>query len=196
MGKPSLVFATNNAHKLREMRQLVGDSIELLSLADIGCKEELPETSDTIKGNAIQKATYVSEHYGVDCMADDTGLEVEALGGAPGVHTARYASAEGHDSRSNMELLLHNLRDAVNRNARFVTVIAHVQVKGTTQCYEGICNGTIATEPRGTAGFGYDPVFIPEGQPLTFAQMDDSQKNAVSHRGRASRLFADSFIKR
>lgn len=188
MKKRKLVFATNNANKLRELREIVGETFEIVSLREIGCNEDIPETSDTIRGNALQKARYVNEHYGVDCFADDTGLEVEALGGEPGVRTARYGSAEGHDSEANLNRLLANLDGVGNRRARFLTVIALI-VDGVEQVFEGICNGEITTERYGESGFGYDPVFRPEGSQLTFAQMTSEAKNAVSHRGRATALL-------
>lgn len=188
MKKRKLVFATNNANKLRELREIVGETFEIVSLREIGCNEDIPETSDTIRGNALQKARYVNEHYGVDCFADDTGLEVEALGGEPGVRTARYGSAEGHDSEANINRLLANLDGVSNRRARFLTVIALI-VDGVEQVFEGICNGEITTERYGESGFGYDPVFRPEGSQLTFAQMTSEAKNAVSHRGRATALL-------
>lgn len=188
MKKRKLVFATNNANKLRELREIVGETFEIVSLREIGCNEDIPETSDTIRGNALQKARYVNEHYGVDCFADDTGLEVEALGGEPGVRTARYGSAEGHDSEANLNRLLANLDGVGNRRARFLTVIALI-VDGVEQVFEGICNGEITTDRCGESGFGYDPVFRPEGSQLTFAQMTSEAKNAVSHRGRATALL-------
>lgn len=196
-----LVFATNNAHKLQEVRQILGSRFEVVGLADIGCTEDIPETAETLEGNALQKASYVKEHYGLDCFADDTGLEVTALGGAPGVHTARYAelfasSEEGdasegvasslsHDSNANMNLLLHNLEKKADRSARFRTVIA-LLYKGEEHLFEGICEGTILTERHGTEGFGYDPVFQPKGYDRCFAQMTADEKNAISHRGRAT----------
>lgn len=190
MTKKTLVFATNNLHKLQEIRDIVGDGYEVRSLADIGCHEEIPETADTIRGNAIMKARYVAEKYGVDCFADDTGLEVEALGGAPGVHTARYASSQGHDSMANMQLLLRNLEGKTNRKARFVTCIALVE-DGNVTTFEGICPGTILETMEGEGGFGYDPVFRPDGSESTFASMTADAKNAVSHRGRATRQLID-----
>lgn len=192
--KRKIVFATNNEHKLKEIREIVGSNIEILSLRDIECHEELPETAETIEGNALMKAKYVSEKYGVDCFADDTGLEVEILGGAPGVHTARYASAEGHDTVGNMTLLLKNMKEKSNRRARFVTVIALIE-QGHESTFEGICNGEIATEPRGEAGFGYDPVFVPEGTELTFAEMGSDMKNKLSHRGKATRKLIEALNK-
>lgn len=180
-----LVFATNNQHKLDEIRQILDGQIHILSLADIGCHVDIPETADTLQGNALQKARYVASHYNMDCFADDTGLEVEALDGAPGVHSARYAGGQGHDSQANMDLLLHNMEKKSDRKARFRTVIALI-IKGEEHLFEGIVNGKILTERHGTDGFGYDPVFQPDGFDCTFAEMTASQKNAISHRGRAT----------
>lgn len=185
-----LVFVTNNPHKLEEIRSIAGDKFDICSLKDIGCFEEIPETADTIRDNALMKARYVAEKYGVDCFADDTGLEVTALGGAPGVHTARYASASGHDTRGNMELLLHNLENATDRSARFVTWIA-LFMNGEAMTFEGVCNGTILDSRHGDGGFGYDPVFRPDGFDVTFAQMTGEEKNEVSHRGKATRKLLD-----
>lgn len=182
---PELVFATNNQHKLDEIRQILDGQIHILSLADIGCHVDIPETSDTLQGNALQKARYVASHYNMDCFADDTGLEVAALDGAPGVHSARYAGGQGHDSQANMDLLLHNMEKKSDRKARFRTVIALI-IKGEEHLFEGIVNGKILTERHGTDGFGYDPVFQPDGFDCTFAEMTASQKNAISHRGRAT----------
>ncbi|MCM1518768.1 MAG: non-canonical purine NTP diphosphatase [Pseudoflavonifractor sp.] len=179
-----IVFATNNAHKLSEIREIVGDRIKVLGLGDIGCHEDIPETADTIEGNAEIKARYVKEHYGYDCFADDTGLEVYALDGAPGVYSARYAGP-GHDSKANMELLLRNMDGMTDRRARFRTVIALVMSESLMR-FEGIVEGIIATEPSGSDGFGYDPVFYPEGGARTFAEMPAAEKNAISHRGRAT----------
>ncbi len=190
MEKRKLVFATNNVNKLRELREIVGENFDIVSLHDIGCHEDLPETSKTIRGNALQKARYVKEHYGVDCFADDTGLEVEALGGEPGVRTARYGSAEGHDSEANINRLLTNLEGISDRRARFLTVIA-LMIDGQEYVFEGICNGEITTERCGESGFGYDPVFRPEGYSVTFAQMSVDAKNAISHRGRATALLIE-----
>lgn len=188
-----LVFATNNAHKLREIRQILGDSVEIVSLADIGCHEEIPETRPTIEGNARQKAEYVRDRYGADTFADDTGLEVEALGGAPGVHTARYAMERGgrgdHDSDANVDQLLADLRGEANRRARFVTYIA-LATAGGTEVFEGVCPGEITAERRGTDGFGYDPIFRPEGYGETFAEMGAATKNKISHRAKAVALLA------
>lgn len=182
--KRQIVFATNNKHKLHEIRRIVGNDMEILSLSDIGCKEELPETSDTIEGNAIEKATYVKEHYGYDCFADDTGLCVNALGGAPGIYTARYAG-DNHDSEANMALLLKNLQGKEDRSAYFLTVIALAE-GNSINVFEGRVDGVISENKSGTEGFGYDPVFVPEGGVLSFAEMDEDSKNSISHRGRAT----------
>ena len=182
--KMKLVFATNNKHKLQEVRDIVGDRVEVLSLSDINCNDDIPETADTLQGNALIKARYIYEKYGVDCFADDTGLEVEALDGAPGVYSARYAGEEC-DSEANMKKLLHNLTDKNNRNAQFRTVIALI-INREERLFNGIVKGVIATEKMGTSGFGYDPIFIPEGFSESFAQMDASMKNSISHRYRAT----------
>lgn len=184
-----IVFATNNPHKLEEIRAILGDRYEVLGLSDIGCHEDIPETAGTLEGNAIIKARYVKDHYGYDCFADDTGLEVDALGGAPGVMSARYAGP-GHDSKANMELLLKNMEGVADRSARFRTVIAIIEGDRLTTV-DGVVGGRITEAPRGEAGFGYDPVFEPENTGRTFAQMDAAEKNAMSHRGRATaRLIA------
>lgn len=185
-----IVFATNNRHKLDEVRQIVGSDIEIMSLADIWCAEDIPETSATIEGNAMQKCRYVAEHYGCDCFADDTGLEVEELGGAPGVMSARYAGGAGHDSAANMALLLRNMQGADNRAAQFRTVIA-LSIGGEYHTFEGIVRGKILETPAGAGGFGYDPVFVPEGWTKTFAEATEEEKNAVSHRGRAMRKLIE-----
>ena len=179
-----IVFATNNAHKLSELRQIVGTSLTILSLSDIGCCEDIPETGTTLEENSRLKARYVKTHYGYDCFADDTGLEVVALGGEPGVRSARYAPGEGHDSQANMKLLLKNMENVADRRARFRTVITLI-ADGTERQVDGIVEGTIAETPAGSDGFGYDPVFIPENSGRTFAQMSAGEKNAISHRGRA-----------
>lgn len=185
-----IVFATNNAHKLSELRQIAAGRINLLSLSDIGCNDDIPETGATLEENALQKALWVKEHYGCDCFADDTGLEVEALDGAPGVRSARYAPGVGHDSLANMRLLLDNLRGVENRRARFRTVIALV-CDGRQQLFEGTVEGQIEHKPSGTDGFGYDPVFRPDGWDITFAQASPQQKNSVSHRARASKKLIE-----
>ena len=180
-----LCFASNNAHKLDEIRPLLPPGLVLLSLADIGCHEELPETQDTLAGNARQKAEYVREHYGVACFADDTGLEVTALHGAPGVYSARYAGPQ-RDAGDNMAKLLHELQGQADRSAQFRTVIALARADGTTEEFAGAVAGTIAEAARGTAGFGYDPIFVPdEGDGRSFAEMSKGEKNQLSHRARA-----------
>ena len=184
-----IVFATNNAHKLAEARQILQPlGVDVLSLDDINCHTDIPETGTTLDENARQKAMFIKENYGYDCFADDTGLEVEALDGAPGVYSARYAGP-GHDSEANMRLLLKNLENKQNRRARFRTVVALAQ-GGDMTTVSGECPGEITTEKNGTDGFGYDPVFRPDGFELTFAQMEPSQKNAISHRGRAMAKLA------
>lgn len=188
-----IVFATNNVHKLSEIRAILGRQMEILSLADIGCHDDIPETADTLEGNALIKARWVKERYGFDCFADDTGLEVEALGGGPGVHTARYAYPDRQDSVANTRKLLAELHDKDNRAARFRTVIALIQ--GTDEhLFEGIVEGHIATEERGTEGFGYDPVFAPEGGEKTFAELGVEAKNCISHRARAVKKLTDFLL--
>ena len=178
-----LCFASNNLHKLNEIRPLLEPDFRILSLADIGCHEEIPETQPTIEGNALQKAQYVFDKFQVPCFADDTGLEVEALNNAPGVYSARYAG-EQKDAEDNIRLLLKNLLLQSNRNARFKTVIALVGL-GPAQTFEGIVKGVILEEKRGAGGFGYDPVFVPAGEQKTFAEMNLAEKNKISHRARA-----------
>lgn len=179
-----LVFASNNAHKLSEIRAILGDRIEIISLSDLQCHEEIPETADTLEGNALIKARYVWEHYGLYCFADDTGLEVEALGGAPGVYSARFAG-EHASFEDNVSLLLERLSGvAAPRRARFRTVIALIDEYGT-HFFEGSVDGEITLERSGNHGFGYDPVFRPEGREETFAQLTEQEKNSMSHRGRA-----------
>lgn len=184
-----IVFATNNRHKLDELRQIVGDRMKILSLGDIDCHDDIPENEPTLRGNALAKARWIKSRYGFDCFADDTGLEVDALGGAPGVYSARYAGP-GHDSQANMDLLLKNLEGipAERRTARFRTVIAYVTDAGEN-CFEGVVEGVITETPAGSDGFGYDPVFMPQGWDRTFAQATAEEKNAVSHRGRATEAF-------
>ena len=179
-----LVFASNNAHKLEEIRAILGHRFEITSLEEIGCHDDIPETGATIQENALQKARYVKEHFGFDCFADDTGLECEALNGEPGVYTARYASEQGHDNEANMRKLLQNLEKKENRKAQFHTSIA-LLYKGETHMFEGIVKGCIATEKHGDQGFGYDPIFIPDGYDMTFAQLGNDIKNNISHRARA-----------
>lgn len=190
----TLVFATNNLHKLEEVRDILGGSFRITSLKEIGCTDDIPETADTLEGNALQKARYVKDKFGYDCFADDTGLEVEALGGAPGVFSARYAGP-GHDSEANMQKLLKELEGKTNRQAQFRTVVALI-LEGREYTFEGIVRGTILTERRGTAGFGYDPVFVPEGYAETFAEMGSEEKNRISHRARAVQKLADFLHKR
>ena len=217
-----IVFATNNAHKLREIREILGRDFEVVSLSDIGCDEEIPETGDTLEENALQKAQYVNDHYHIGCFADDTGLEVEALHGAPGVHSARYAEGTDHDSEANMGKLLRELEGEENRKARFRTVIALIEgrddcsLEGSSDVFgrcsegiddgrvskegrgkeshvlyfEGIVEGHIAKEKQGKWGFGYDPIFIPEGYDQSFAELGEDVKNSISHRARAVKKLA------
>lgn len=182
--RAELVFATNNAHKLSEIRAIFGDTLHILSLADIDCHDDIPETANTLEGNALIKARWVKERYGYDCFADDTGLEVEALNGAPGVHTARYAYPDRHDPEANTQKLLAALKGSTNRAAQFRTAIALI-LNGEEHVFEGVVRGEIATEKRGTEGFGYDPVFIPEETGRTFAELGTDVKNKISHRARA-----------
>ena len=179
-----LVFATNNKHKLDEVRKITSrHPVEIVSLAEINCFDDIPETADTLEGNALQKVHYIQEKFGLNCFADDTGLEVEALNNAPGVYSARYAGP-GHDSEANMKKLLHEMEGMENRKARFRTVIALVW-NGKTYTFDGIVNGTITTTKRGENGFGYDPIFIPEGYEQTFAELGNDIKNQISHRAKA-----------
>ena len=205
-----IVFATNNLHKLEEIRQILGSSMEVVSLADIGSHADIPETADTLEGNALQKAQYVWDHYHMSVFADDTGLEVDALDGAPGVHSARYAEGTDHNSEANMEKLLRELNGKTSRTAHFRTVIALLLAEDGNEAeaakeeagngaeaakapcttpkehlFEGRVDGTIATEKRGTAGFGYDPLFVPDGYDQSFAQLGTDIKNTISHRARA-----------
>ena len=199
-----IVFATNNQHKLQEIRHILGDSIEVLSLKDIGCDVDIPETGTTLEENARQKAEYIWRHYHCDVFADDTGLEVDALNGAPGVYSARYAGGEGHDSEANMAKLLRELGNNNNRKARFRTVIALIQKKDICPCgctsikqihrFEGIVNGQITRQKSGAEGFGYDPIFQPDGYDQTFAELGHEVKNAISHRGRATQKLI-AFLK-
>lgn len=189
-----IVFATNNINKLREIRRICGDEFRILGLADIGCTEDIPETADTFEGNAELKARYVKEHYGFDCFADDSGLMVDALGGEPGVYSARYAGGEGHDSEANMNLLLKKLEGVTDRRARFVTVIALI-IGNELHTFRGTVEGEILTERHGNGGFGYDPVFRPLEADCTFAEMASDDKNAISHRGRATAALID-FLKK
>ncbi|MDR1980666.1 MAG: non-canonical purine NTP diphosphatase [Tannerellaceae bacterium] len=183
-----LVFTTHNRHKLDEVRQILSGKIELVSLDEINCFDDIPETASTLEGNALLKARYVKEKYGYDCFADDTGLEVEALDNAPGVYSARYAG-DAQDAEANMNRLLDNMQGKENRNARFRTVIALI-LDNNEYLFEGIINGTIITGKRGTAGFGYDPVFIPDRYTKTFAELGDDIKNSISHRSQAVEKLA------
>lgn len=203
-----IVFATNNPNKLQEIRDILGERFEIVSLQDIGCHEDIPETGETLQENALLKAKYVAEHYGLDCFADDTGLEVEALHGAPGVHSARYAEGTDHNSEANMQKLLHELQDKENRKARFRTVIALLQhpknqqkenVENTFAApeihyFEGRIDGIIAKEKRGNAGFGYDPLFIPNGYQQSFAELGETIKNQISHRAQAVEKLAEYLL--
>ena len=184
-----LVFATNNKHKLEEVRAIVGNRVEILSLNDINCNDEIPETADTLQGNALIKARYIYEKYGVDCFADDTGLEVEALDGAPGVYSARYAGEECN-SEANMQKLLQNLTGKSERSAQFRTVIALI-INGEEKLFNGVVKGEISTGKMGDSGFGYDPIFIPEGFSQSFAQMSSEMKNSISHRYRATEQLSN-----
>ena len=184
-----IVFATNNAHKLGEVRQVVGEEFEIVSLRECGIVEDIPENEPTLEGNALAKARYIYNRTGLDCFADDTGLEVDALGGEPGVRSARYAT-DGHDDEANKRMLLERLKGTENRAAQFRTAVALI-IGGKEYLFEGIVRGEIASEERGEGGFGYDPLFFPEGSELTFAQMSGEEKNAISHRGRAVRKLAE-----
>ena len=184
-----IVFATNNAHKLDEVRQVVGEKFEIVSLRECGIVEDIPENEPTLEGNALAKARYIYERTGFNCFADDTGLEVDALGGEPGVRSARYAT-DGHDDEANKRLLLERLQGEENRAAQFRTAVALI-LGGKEYLFEGIVRGEIALEQHGEGGFGYDPLFFPEGGDLTFAQMSSEDKNAISHRGRAVRKLAE-----
>lgn len=197
-----IVFATNNQHKLQEIREILSPEFEIVSLKEIGCHEDIPETGNTLEENALQKARYVSERYHISCFADDTGLEVEALGGAPGVHSARYAEGTDHDSEANMTKLLGELEGKENRQARFRTVIALIELEkeaiGTANhpeesvhLFEGIVEGHISTKRQGTEGFGYDPIFVPEGYEKSFAALGETIKNHISHRARAVKKLAE-----
>ncbi|MEM1324776.1 MAG: RdgB/HAM1 family non-canonical purine NTP pyrophosphatase [Bacteroidota bacterium] len=178
-----IIFATRNENKVREVNQILGERIQLLSLQSINSTEEIPETQLTIKGNALQKAQYIHDNYGVDCFAEDSGLEVDALDGAPGVHTAYYAGPE-RDADANMQKTLNGLAGKTNRDAQFRTVVALI-LKGKAYTFEGIARGTIAMQKMGEQGFGYDPIFVPDGETRSFAQMSAQEKNAISHRSKA-----------
>ena len=185
-----IVFATNNKHKLEEIKDILGKEFEIVSLAEIGCHEDIPETGATLEENARQKSSYVVEHYGQNCFADDTGLEVDALNGEPGVHSARYDEYTDHDSEANMRKLLRKLGDTTNRKAHFRTVISLI-IDGKEHQFEGRVDGYIATKKSGTEGFGYDPLFIPEGYDKSFAELGEDIKNQISHRARAVRKLSE-----
>jgi XTP/dITP diphosphohydrolase len=188
-----LVFASNNKNKIQEIQALVPNTIQIVSLEEIGCFEDIPETADTIEGNAILKANYVSEKFGYDCFADDTGLEVEALNGAPGVYSARYAG-EQKDANDNMDKLLSELKDKLNRKANFKTVIA-LNLNGKQNLFTGIINGKIIEEKIGTNGFGYDPIFVADGYNKTFAELSMEEKSTISHRGIAVKQLIEELKK-
>lgn len=190
--KKKLVFATNNAHKLEEVKEVVGDRFVILSLNDIGCHEDIEEIGTTLEENALIKVRYVKDHYGFDCFGDDTGLEVEALGGAPGVYSARYAGS-GHDSVANMNKLLSEMQDKDNRKACFRSVIALIY-EGKEYLFEGRIDGRIIEEVRGPGGFGYDPLFVPKGYERTFAELGPEIKNTISHRALAVKALCDFLV--
>lgn len=189
----TLVFATNNLHKLEEVRHIASEKVRIVSLSEINCHDDIPETADTLEGNALIKARYIRDHYGCDCFADDTGLEVEALGNAPGVYSARYAGP-GHDAEANIQKLLLQMEGKTNRKARFRTVVALI-LDGQEHLFEGVINGEITTEKQGDSGFGYDPVFRPDGYALTFAELGNDIKNRISHRALAVSKLADFLSK-
>ena len=193
MMKKKFVFATNNAHKLEEVTAILGDKIELLSMKDIHCHADIPETADTLEGNALLKARYIFENYNMDCFADDTGLEVEALNGAPGVYSARYAG-DAHNSEANMRKLLQDMEGIENRKAQFRTVFALI-INGKEHLFEGIVKGEITKHRCGSSGFGYDPVFIPEGYTQTYAEMGNTLKNKISHRALATNKLCNFLSK-
>jgi len=184
-----LVFATNNPHKLRELREILGEQFELLSLNDIGCTDDIPETGDTLEANAAQKSFYIWDRYHINCFADDTGLEIDALNGEPGVYSARYAG-EAKDSRENVKKVLRLMNGETTRTARFRTVISLI-IDGEETQFDGVVEGEILAETRGEAGFGYDPIFLPEGKEKAFAEMEADEKNEISHRGRAVAKLVD-----
>lgn len=185
-----IVFATNNLHKLQEIREILGEEFQIVSLNDIGCHDDIPETGNTLEENALQKAQYIYNKYHMDCFADDTGLEVAALNGAPGVHSARYAEGTDHDSEANIQKLLRELGNNNHREAQFRTVITLI-LQGEIHTFEGIVKGRIDTQKHGTGGFGYDPLFIPEGYQESFAMLGEELKNRISHRAIAVRKLAD-----
>jgi len=184
-----LIFATNNQHKLLEVQQMLGDKFILSGLSELNCTDDIPEDQDTLEGNASQKAYYIKDKYNIDCFADDTGLEIEALDGKPGVLSARYAGS-GKQAEDNMNLVLSELKDKANRTARFRTVIS-LLIHGKEYQFEGIVNGKIIAEKKGADGFGYDPIFVPDGYDCTFAEMPLSEKNKISHRARAFKKLID-----
>lgn len=188
-----IVFATNNKNKIKEVQKLLPTNIELIGLKDIGCEDDIPETQHTIKGNSIQKVNYINSKYNLDCFADDTGLEISALNGDPGVLSARYAGSE-RNSKKNIEKVLKNLNNIKNRNARFKTVIA-LSYKGEILTFEGVCEGVISNEIQGDGGFGYDPIFKPKGINKTFAELSFDEKNKISHRAIATKKLIDYFNK-
>ena len=192
--KRKLVFATNNAHKLEEIAAILGDKVELLSLNDIDCHTDIPETAETLEGNALLKSSFIYRNYQLDCFADDTGLEVEALNGAPGVYSARYTEGEGHDAQANMRKLLHELEGKENRKAQFRTAISLI-LDGKEYLFEGVIKGEIIKEKRGDSGFGYDPIFKPEGYEQTFAELGNETKNKISHRALAVQKLCE-FLQR
>ncbi len=187
-----LLFATNNKHKLYEIKEAIGSSIEILGLYEAGINEDIPETGITLEENALQKAKYISDKYHINCFADDTGLEIEALGGCPGVYSARYAGEDG-DFENNIKKVLAEMQNCNNRKARFRCVIALI-TNGKTDFFEGIINGKLLNEKRGQGGFGYDPIFVPDGYDLTFAEMPIEEKNKISHRGIAVKKLVDYLL--
>lgn len=188
----TLVFATNNKHKIEEIQHLLGARFNLISLSSLGHQEDIPENQGTLEGNALEKARFISHAYNTDCFADDTGLEIDVLHGEPGVYSARYAGP-AKSSMANMQKVLEKLKGVQNRKARFRTVIALVW-KGSEYLFEGTVEGTIIESPRGTMGFGYDPIFVPDGHQVTFAEMNLSDKNLISHRARATRKLVDFLL--
>ncbi len=195
-----IVFATNNKNKLREIKEILGQRFNILSLADINCHVDIPETGSTLEENAMLKARYIWDHYHKSVFADDTGLEVPALCGEPGVHSARYAEGTDHDSEANMQKLLHKLDNIEDRKARFRTVIALIMSDekgkiGEIKEFDGIVNGHISREKKGTAGFGYDPIFVPDDYEKSFAELGDDIKNTISHRARAVKKLAEELLK-
>lgn len=189
-----LVFATNNRHKLEEVSAMTGGTVKIVSLAEIGCHDDIPETADTFQGNALQKAAYVYEHFGLPCFADDSGLEVDCLGGIPGVLSARYAGEHGN-SEANIAKLLDAMKGSENRKADFKTAVALILPDGKTEFFEGRVDGAITTEKRGKGGFGYDPIFIPDGYDKTFAELGEDIKNKISHRAKAIAALCE-YLKR